>query len=62
MREETTVVEMDTRGRVQIPLALRKALSLDPGSLVRITVSKVVPEDVDVSSSEKNPCEAVTAA
>jgi bifunctional DNA-binding transcriptional regulator/antitoxin component of YhaV-PrlF toxin-antitoxin module len=62
MREETTVVEMDARGRVQIPLPLRKALGLESGALVRITVSKVVPEDVDMSSSEKNPREAVTAA
>jgi len=41
MREETTLVEVDIRGRIQIPLALRKALKIDPGDIIRIRVSKI---------------------
>jgi len=39
MREELALVEVDKRGRVQIPLPMRKALSIEPGDIIRIKVS-----------------------
>lgn len=50
MREETTettVAEVDARGRLQLPAPLRKALKIENGGLVRITVSRI-----DVEKSE----------
>jgi bifunctional DNA-binding transcriptional regulator/antitoxin component of YhaV-PrlF toxin-antitoxin module len=44
MREETTVAEVDQRGRLQLPVPLRKALRIENGGLVRVTVS-VIEED-----------------
>ena len=41
MREEIALVEVDGRGRVQIPLPMRKALKIEPGSIIRIKVSLV---------------------
>lgn len=41
MREETTVAEVDNRGRLQLPLPLRKALRIEKGGLVRVTVSVI---------------------
>ncbi len=42
MREETALVEVDGRGRVQIPLPMRKALKIEPGDIIRIKVSLFV--------------------
>jgi len=39
MREEIALVEVDGRGRVQIPLPMRKALKIEPGVIIRIKVS-----------------------
>ena len=61
MREETTVAEVDDRGRLQLPLPLRKALRIEKGGLVRVTVSVIEMEEVKSSSSE-NPHEALTTA
>ena len=52
MREETTLVEVDVRGRIQIPLAMRKALKIEPGDIIRIKVSKT--EEFENGKSE-NP-------
>ncbi len=39
MREEIALVEVDARGRVQIPLALRKVLGIQEGDILQIKVS-----------------------
>ena len=52
MREEVALVEVDGRGRVQIPLPLRKALKIEPGNIIRIKVSVV--SDMENGKSE-NP-------
>jgi bifunctional DNA-binding transcriptional regulator/antitoxin component of YhaV-PrlF toxin-antitoxin module len=41
MREEVALVEVDVRGRVQIPLPMRKALQIAPGDIIRIKVSLI---------------------
>ena len=53
MREEVALVEVDGRGRVQIPLPMRKALKIEPGNILRIKVSLV--SDIENGGSE-NPC------
>jgi len=57
MREESTVAEVDNRGRLQLPLPLRKALRIENGGLVRVTVSVVEMEDM--KSGNGNPHRAV---
>jgi bifunctional DNA-binding transcriptional regulator/antitoxin component of YhaV-PrlF toxin-antitoxin module len=57
MREETSVVEVDRKGRVQIPRSLRQALDIYPGALVRITVSEPLPK----KQSESRPLMALAA-
>lgn len=56
MREESTVAEVDNRGRLQLPIALRKALKIMNGGLVRVTVSPVEeqeePTPVDLVKSD----------
>ncbi len=37
--EEIALVEIDARGRVQIPLALRKTLGIQTGDILRLKVS-----------------------
>jgi bifunctional DNA-binding transcriptional regulator/antitoxin component of YhaV-PrlF toxin-antitoxin module len=61
MREEYTVAEVYNRGRLQLPLPLRKALKIESGGLVRVTVS-VIEMDEDKSDSSENPHEALTTA
>ena len=61
MREETTVAQVDKQGRLQLPLPLRKALKIERGGLVRVTVSVIEVEEAKSSSSE-NPCEALATA
>jgi len=60
MREESTVAEVDNRGRLQLPLPLRKALKIENGGLVRVTVSPI--EMNDAKSSNENPHEAPITA
>ena len=57
MREEVALVEVDKRGRVQIPLPMRKALSIEPGDIIRIKVS--LAKDVEDGKSA-NPSQAFT--
>jgi len=57
MREELALVEVDKRGRVQIPLPMRKALSIEPGDIIRIKVS--LAKDVKDGKSA-NPSQAFT--
>jgi len=56
MREELALVEVDGRGRVQIPLPMRKALKIEPGDIIRIKVSLV--NEIENGESE-NPCLAI---
>jgi AbrB family looped-hinge helix DNA binding protein len=58
--ELDATVQVRLNGRVTLPFEIRQALGIKDGDLVHIKVSKVVPEGI--SSSEKNPLEAVTAA
>lgn len=57
MREELALVEVDKRGRVQIPQPMRKALSIEPGDIIRIKVS--LAKDVEDGKSA-NPSQAFT--
>lgn len=53
MREEVALVEVDGRGRVQIPLPMRKALRIEQGNIIRIKVSLVS----EIENGESgNPC------
>lgn len=52
MREEIALVEVDSRGRVQIPLPMRKALKIEPGNIIRIKVSLI--DEMENGKSE-NP-------
>ena len=61
MREESTVAEVDNRGRLQLPLPLRKALRIEDGALVRVTVS-VINMDEEAKSNSGNPLRAPTTA
>jgi len=51
MREESTVAEVDNRGRLQLPIPLRKALRIEEGALVRVTVSVIDMEEESKSNS-----------
>jgi len=55
---ETTVGEVDARGRVQLSRAVRKVLGIRPGDSVRITVEKIEM----VKSESGNPQLAVEPA
>jgi len=54
MREESTVAEVDNRGRLQLPIPLRKALKIMDGGLVRVKVCVIDMEEESESSNE-NP-------
>jgi bifunctional DNA-binding transcriptional regulator/antitoxin component of YhaV-PrlF toxin-antitoxin module len=60
MREETTVAEVDNRGRLQLPLPLRKVLRIENGGLVRVTVCPI--EMNDTKSDNENPLRALITA
>ena len=60
MREESTVAEVDNRGRLQLPIPLRKALKIMDGGLVRVTVSVIEMEEP--KSSNENPHSALITA
>jgi bifunctional DNA-binding transcriptional regulator/antitoxin component of YhaV-PrlF toxin-antitoxin module len=53
MREESTVAEVDNRGRLQLPIPLRKALKIMDGGLVRVTVEVIEMEEESKSNSGK---------
>ncbi len=57
MQEFTTIVEMDGQGRVTIPPAIRKALRLGKGSIIKITI-----DVIDLRGQNENPCEALVLA
>jgi AbrB family looped-hinge helix DNA binding protein len=40
MKEFTSTLKVDSLGRVMIPKAIRDALGIMPGSLVRVTLGK----------------------
>lgn len=61
MREESTVAEVDNRGRLQLPIALRKALKIMDGGLVRVSVS-VIDMEEESKSNSGNPLRAPAAA
>jgi len=55
-------VEVRLNGRVTLPLSIRKALSIDDGDTVHITVRKVVPDRIAVEGSGKGNYEALSTA
>jgi bifunctional DNA-binding transcriptional regulator/antitoxin component of YhaV-PrlF toxin-antitoxin module len=57
MREESTVAEVDNRGRLQLPIPLRKALKIMDGGLVRVTV-EVIEMEEESKSNSGNPIKA----
>ena len=56
MKEITTTLKVDSVGRVMIPKAIRDALGIQPGYLVKISIGK---EDIEAVSSEQGNGEAV---
>jgi len=60
MREESTVAEVDNRGRLQLPIPLRKALKIMDGGLVRVTVNVIEMEES--KNSSENPLKAPATA
>ena len=60
MREESTVAEVDNRGRLQLPIPLRKALKIMDGGLVRVTVNVIEMEES--KNSSENPLKALATA
>ena len=51
MEELTSTLKVDSVGRVMIPKAIRDALGIVPGSLVRVTLGK---EDIAVIGEQGN--------
>jgi len=62
MSELPAIAEVDARGRVQIPLPVRKALGIKPGDFVSMKISKVPEESITAKSERENPLEALTLA
>ncbi len=62
MSELPAIAEVDARGRVQIPLPVRKALGIKPGDFVSLKVSKVPEESLSAKSESGNPLEPLTLA
>ncbi len=59
MREEIALAEVDARGRVQIPLPMRKVLGIKSGDIIRIKVS-LVTQSADAKNGEsENPLNAI---
>jgi AbrB family looped-hinge helix DNA binding protein len=62
MSELPAVMQVDVRGRVQIPLSIRRALGIKPGDFVSMKISKI-PEDMIIAKNEsENPHEALALA
>lgn len=59
MQEFTAIVEVDKQGRVTIPPAIRKALKIEKGSIIKISVSSI---DLPMSGQNENPHEALVLA
>lgn len=58
MREYTTITEVDERGRMLMPLAIRKALNIEnKRALVEMKVT-LIEEETEKKSSGVNPCKA----
>ena len=51
MKEITTTLKVDSMGRIMIPKAIRDALSITPGSLVKVTLGK---EDIEAIGEQGN--------
>ena len=51
----TTVVKVDSIGRVIIPKHLREALGISRGDLVKITVEKEKTQVVEMGNAEASP-------
>jgi len=62
MSELPAIAEVDARGRVQIPLPVRKALGIKPGDFVSMKISKVPEENIIAKSERENPLKALTLA
>jgi AbrB family looped-hinge helix DNA binding protein len=62
MNELPAVAEVDQRGRVQIPLPVRRALGIKPGDFVELKISKISEEMIIAKSERENPLEALTLA
>ncbi len=60
-KELNATVKVRLHGRITLPQDLREALGIEEGDIVHIKVSKIVPE-TGVSSSSKNPLEALATA
>ena len=56
MQEITMTLKVDSVGRVMIPKAIRDALGIQPGYLVKLTIEK---GDVEALRSEQGNGEAV---
>jgi bifunctional DNA-binding transcriptional regulator/antitoxin component of YhaV-PrlF toxin-antitoxin module len=56
---ETTIAEVDSRGRVLLSRPLREVLDIHTGDKVRITVEKIIPISTSAKSGmQENPLEA----
>jgi len=62
MSELPAIMEVDARGRVQIPLSLRRALGIKPGDFISAKISKLPEEMLTAKSERENPLEASTLA
>lgn len=58
---ETMIGEVDTRGRVQLSRPLREVLDIQPGDKVRLTVEKIIPQNVAKKEMQENPHEALAS-
>ena len=62
MRELTTIIEVDERGRMLMPLALRKALGIEnKKAIIHMTVSLVKDETQDPLKALSSPAVASPA-
>lgn len=61
MREEVALVEVDSRGRVQIPLPMRKAMGIEPGQIIRIKVSLIAKNEESLNPLTAPAPELVSA-
>jgi AbrB family looped-hinge helix DNA binding protein len=59
MQEFTAIVEVDKQGRVTIPPAIRKALHIEKGSIIKMSISVV---NLSARGQNENPCEALVLA
>jgi len=55
-------MQVDIRGRVQIPLSIRRALGIKPGDFVSMKISKIPEEMITAKNESENPHEALALA